>query len=134
MSLDSTYSNSADGSEIDIELTGLNSKRAWLNVWKNHKQSPVPVDLSFDVSQGWHRFEVDWQPTSMTWSIDGKVVLKRTDAQIKITAPGNANYKLAMNSWVNTTPETGPGWAGVFQYPGDIIPASQFRNLTFTPN
>ncbi|GJJ79024.1 hypothetical protein EMPS_11383 [Entomortierella parvispora] len=123
--------STADGSEIDVELTGLNSTRAWLNVWHDHQQSPVPIDLDFDVSKAWHRYEINWQQNSLTWSIDGKVVLTRTDLLLK--APAQANYKLALNSWVNIQKETGPGWAGVFKYPTGQIPTSRFRNLQFTP-
>ncbi|KAF9117706.1 hypothetical protein BGW39_001887, partial [Mortierella sp. 14UC] len=41
-------------SEIDIELTGLNNKVGWMNVWHDRKQNPVSIDLPFDASKGWH--------------------------------------------------------------------------------
>ncbi|KAG0050074.1 hypothetical protein BGZ83_005159 [Gryganskiella cystojenkinii] len=121
-----------DGSEIDIELTGLNPKRASMNVWHNQKQNPVPIDLAFDVSKAWHVYEINFQQDSITWSIDNKIVLKRSD--VRVNSPSDANYRVAINSWVNVNKETGSGWAGVFKYPTSTVPTSQFRNMTFTPN
>ncbi|KAH7055459.1 concanavalin A-like lectin/glucanase domain-containing protein [Linnemannia elongata] len=84
-------------SEIDIELTGLNNRVGWMNVWHDHKQNPVAIDLPFDASAGWHNYAFEWHPNHIVWFVDGQVVLNRSD--VATARPEDANYKLAINSW-----------------------------------
>ncbi|GJJ79023.1 endo-1,3-1,4-beta-glycanase ExoK [Entomortierella parvispora] len=118
--------------EIDIELTGLNNKVGWMNIWHDRKQNPVVIGLPFDASQDWHNYQFEWREDYIAWSVDGKVVLNRTD--IPTTPPHKANYKLAINSWTQVQKEEKIAWAGKFEYPTDgKIPQAQFRNMKFLP-
>ncbi|KAF9139280.1 hypothetical protein BGX30_008167 [Mortierella sp. GBA39] len=90
-------------SEIDIELTGLNNRVGWMNVWHDHKQNPVAIDLPFDASEGWHNYAFEWLPNRIVWFVDGQVVLNRSD--ITTARPEDANYKLAINSWTQVQKE-----------------------------
>lgn len=45
--------------EIDIELTGLNSKVVWAKVWEGHRQNPVKIPLGFDAAEGWHTYSFE---------------------------------------------------------------------------
>ncbi|KAG0050075.1 hypothetical protein BGZ83_005160 [Gryganskiella cystojenkinii] len=119
-------------SEIDIELTGLNSELAWMNVWHNHDSKPTPISVDFDAAKGWHNYMMEWRKDYIVWYIDGQVVLNRTD--VVTTPPDKANYRLAINSWTQVQPETKLAWAGKFEYPTDgTIPTAQFRNLKVRP-
>ena len=118
--------------EIDVELTGFNSRVGWMNIWHDHKQNPVTVALPFDASEGWHTYSFEWRQDYIAWSIDGKLVLNRSD--IATTPPNQANYKLAINSWTQVQKEENINWAGQFKYPTDgTIPQAQFRNMKFRP-
>ncbi|KAG0029540.1 hypothetical protein BGZ82_007921 [Podila clonocystis] len=121
-----------EDTEIDIELTGLNNKVGWMNVWHDKKQNPVAIDLPFDTSKDWHRYSFEWRKDFIAWSIDGHVVLNRSD--IATTSPESANYKLAINSWTQVQPEINIDWAGKFTYPGNgKIPQAKFRNMRYQP-
>ncbi|KAG0276679.1 hypothetical protein BGZ96_003190 [Linnemannia gamsii] len=119
-------------SEIDVELTGLNNKVGWMNVWHDHKQNPVSIALPFDASKDWHNYAFDWHPNYIVWYIDGQVVLNRSD--ITTARPQEATYKLAINSWAQVQPEPNIDWAGKFTYPNDgRIPEARFRNMKYSP-
>lgn len=118
--------------EIDVELTGLNNRIGWMNIWHDQKQNPISIDLPFDTSQDWHTYSFEWRRNFITWSVDGNVVLNRTD--IPTSSPSNANYRLAINSWTQVNPEINIKWAGLFEYPADgSVPQAQFRNMRYDP-
>ncbi|KAF9934768.1 hypothetical protein FBU30_000062 [Linnemannia zychae] len=121
-----------DDTEIDIELTGLNNRIGWMNIWHNHRQNPISIDLPFDTSKGWHTYSFEWRKHYVAWSVDGHVVLNRTD--IPTTSPDDTSYRLAINSWTQINPEVNIKWAGQFKYPSDgRVPRSQFRNMRYRP-
>ncbi|KAF9314516.1 hypothetical protein BG003_004101 [Podila horticola] len=115
-------------SEMDIELTGLDSTVVWANVWQGHKQNPRKIPLGFDAAKGWHTYAIEWRKDFIAWHIDGKQVLKRTD--IGTADPNNADYRLAFNSWTQGANDR--TWAGQFKWTGQAV-KSQFRNLRYTP-
>ncbi|KAI7818709.1 concanavalin A-like lectin/glucanase domain-containing protein [Gamsiella multidivaricata] len=116
-------------SEIDVELTGLDAKVGYLNIWKGSKQNPVKVPLGFDASEGWHRYAIEWREDLVAWYIDGQMVLKRSD--IETADPEKTTYKLVLNSWTHNVEDR---WAGKFVWPSNVdIVQSQFRNLMYTP-
>ncbi|KAF8933076.1 concanavalin A-like lectin/glucanase domain-containing protein [Dissophora ornata] len=118
--------------EIDVELTGLNNRIGWMNIWHNQKQNPISINLPFDTSEDWHTYSFEWRKGYVAWSIDGNVVLNRSD--IATTPPSNTNYRLAINSWTQVNPEENIKWAGKFKYPTDgRVPQSKFRNIRYTP-
>ncbi|KAK3827761.1 MAG: glycosyl hydrolases family 16-domain-containing protein [Benniella sp.] len=118
--------------EIDIELTGLNNRIGWMNVWHDHKQNPVSIELPFDTSKDWHAYSFDWFKDHIVWYVDERMVLNRSD--VLTTPPDRANYKLAVNSWTQVQTEINIDWAGKFKYPKDgRIPEARFRNMRFVP-
>ncbi|KAG0307068.1 hypothetical protein BGZ97_000518 [Linnemannia gamsii] len=118
-------------SEIDIELTGLNSMVGWMNVWKDGKQHPVKIPLGFDASKGWHTYTIEWRKEFLAWYVDGKQVYKQS--AVATLDPRKNLYKLALNSWTNAVENDG-GWAGRFNLPsGGKEVKTQFRNLRYTP-
>ncbi|KAF9982942.1 hypothetical protein BGZ65_002349 [Modicella reniformis] len=121
-----------EDTEIDIELTGLNNNVGWMNIWHDGKQNPISIDLPFDTSTSWHTYSFEWRKYFVVWSIDGKVVLNRTD--VPTTDPSTINYSMAINSWAQVNPEINIKWAGQFKYPTDgHVPQSQFRNIRYRP-
>src|SRR5690606_8511884 len=90
-------------SEIDIELTGLNTTIGWMNCWIGDQQILVSVDLGFDASQDWHNYAFEWRKDFIAWYVDGKEVLRRTD--LSTVDPTKYEYKLAINSWTQVNPE-----------------------------
>ncbi|KAF9900150.1 hypothetical protein EC991_007830 [Linnemannia zychae] len=116
-------------SEIDIELTGLDSTVGYMNVWKSGKQHPVKIPLGFDASKGWHTYTIEWRKGFIAWYVDNKQVYKRSD--VATLNPRKNLYKLALNSW---TSQTDDQWAGRFSLPGGkTVVKTQFRNLRYTP-
>lgn len=114
--------------EIDIELTGLNSKVLWANVWEGHRQNPVKIPLGFDAAEGWHTYSFEWREDFIAWYVDDKQVFKRRD--IKTADPKTTDYKLAINSWTQGVDDQ--TWAGRFKWPGRAI-KSEFRNMRYRP-
>ncbi|KAF9125751.1 hypothetical protein BGW39_007177 [Mortierella sp. 14UC] len=100
-----------EDTEIDIELTGLNTKVGWMNIWHDRKQNPISIDLPFDAADGWHTYSFEWR---------------------KNFVPDDTNYRLAINSWTQVNPEININWAGQFQYPEDgKTPSAQSRNMRY---
>ncbi|KAF9437857.1 hypothetical protein BGZ76_010873 [Entomortierella beljakovae] len=118
----------SDGTEIDVELTGLNSTIVHLNVWEGSKQNPTAIPLGFDAAKGWHNYAMEWRQEYVAWYVDGKMVLKRSD--VKTINPKNSPYKLALNSW---TDNVNDHWAGKFVWPEGKQAEAQFRNMKYTP-
>ncbi|KAF9217573.1 hypothetical protein BGZ59_002994 [Podila verticillata] len=114
--------------EIDIELTGLNSKVVWANVWEGHRQNPVKIPLGFDAAEGWHTYSFEWREDFIAWHVDDKQVFKRSD--IKTADPKTTDYKLAINSWTQGVDDR--TWAGRFKWSGRAI-KSEFRNMRYRP-
>ncbi|KAF9151366.1 hypothetical protein BG015_006754 [Linnemannia schmuckeri] len=116
-------------SEIDIELTGLDSTVGWMNVWKNGAQHPVKIPLGFDASKDWHTYTIEWRKEYLAWYVDNKLVHKRSD--VATLDPRKNLYKLALNSWTNKGDDQ---WAGRFSLPsGGKEVKTQFRNLRYIP-
>lgn len=74
--------------EIDIELPGRNPRRMLVNVYFNpgdegaafnygYRGSACQVDLDFDTTQSFHRYEIDWSPDRISWIVDGEIVHER---------------------------------------------------------
>jgi GR25 family glycosyltransferase involved in LPS biosynthesis len=74
--------------EIDIEFPGNDTTRMLANVYFNPgpvgahleygvRGSPTTIDLGFDAASDFHRYEIDWSPTSIQWLVDGTVVHER---------------------------------------------------------
>ncbi|KAF9179833.1 hypothetical protein BGZ51_006553 [Haplosporangium sp. Z 767] len=114
-------------SELDVELTGLDSTAVWINIWEGSKQHPIKVPLGFDASKDWHNYAIEWRKDFVAWYIDGKLIHKRSD--VPTADPTTTQYKLALNSWTHDKDDQ---WAGKFRYPPDgRVPKSYFRDLSY---
>jgi beta-glucanase (GH16 family) len=69
--------------EIDIEFLGNDTSKMLVNVYFNpgepgtrlehgYRGTPVFIDLGFDASTDFHRYEIDWTPEHIRWSVDGE--------------------------------------------------------------
>lgn len=76
--------------EIDIEFLGKDTTRLLLNVYYNpgddgarmeygYRGTPVLIDLGFDASEDFHRYEIEWSPASIRWRVDGRVAYERVN-------------------------------------------------------
>jgi GR25 family glycosyltransferase involved in LPS biosynthesis len=74
--------------EIDIEFIGNDTRKMLVNVFYNpggegarmeygYRGSPTLIDLGFDASEDFHRYEIDWCATSIRWRVDGHLVYER---------------------------------------------------------
>jgi GR25 family glycosyltransferase involved in LPS biosynthesis len=74
--------------EIDIEFLGNDTTKLLLNVYYNpgyegarleygYRGTPALIDLGFDASNDFHRYEIEWTPTSIRWRVDGRLVCQR---------------------------------------------------------
>jgi len=113
--------NSKD--EIDFEFVGVELESAQTNFYS----LGVPVYTNggnttglSDVNANMHDYEIDWQPDTITWSIDGNVVrtLNREDTW---NATANRYYfpqtpaQVQLSLWPGGLPTNGQGtieWAG----------------------
>lgn len=76
--------------EIDIELRGKDTGRMLINVYYNpggdgdrleygYRGTPALIDLGFDASAAFHRYEIEWQPEFISWRVDGEIVHQRVN-------------------------------------------------------
>lgn len=76
--------------EIDIELLGKDTTKLLVNVYYNpgsegarmeygYRGTPVLIDLGFDASEDFHRYEIEWRATSIRWRVDGRLVHERVN-------------------------------------------------------
>ena len=76
--------------EIDIEFLGRDTTRLLANVYYNpggegtrleygYRGAPTLIELGFDASRGFHRYEIEWCATSIRWGVDGRLVHERVN-------------------------------------------------------
>jgi len=74
--------------EIDIEFLGKDPTKMLVNVYYNpgtegakmeygYRGTPAVVELGFDATADFHRYEIEWKATSIRWWVDGEVVHER---------------------------------------------------------
>jgi beta-glucanase (GH16 family) len=74
--------------EIDIEILGRDTTKMLVNVFYNpgpegtkleygYRGTPTEIDLGFDASADFHLYEIEWQPNTVTWKVDGVAVYRR---------------------------------------------------------
>lgn len=74
--------------EIDIEFLGKDTTKMLVNVFYNpgiagtkleygYRGTPTIIDLGFDAADDFHRYEIEWYPNSIRWSVDGNTVYQR---------------------------------------------------------
>jgi GR25 family glycosyltransferase involved in LPS biosynthesis len=74
--------------EIDIEFLGKDTTKMLVNVYFNpgaegtkleygYRGTPTLIDLGFDATQEFHRYEIEWHPYVIRWRVDKKLVHER---------------------------------------------------------
>jgi hypothetical protein len=74
--------------EVDLEILGKDTTRILTNVYYNpgnegtaleygYRGTPAMIDLGFDASEEFHRYEIEWSPTAIRWYVDDRVVHTR---------------------------------------------------------
>jgi len=74
--------------EIDIEFLGRDTTKMLVNVYYNpgsegarmeygYRGTPVLIDLGFDASEDFHRYEIEWCATAIRWYVDGRLAYER---------------------------------------------------------
>lgn len=124
--------------EIDIEFLGKDPTRMLVNVFYNpgrdgdrlqygYRGTPVLLKLGFDASADFHLYEIDWQPDSIRWSVDGRVVHERHVWQPTPVPDLPAQFNL--NLWHSRSPEL----AGALAV--SALPArARFRDVRYIPH
>lgn len=89
--------------EIDIEITGNNTRRITLNHWINeHESHGVDLPLDFDAAQDFHIYAFEWTSSYIRWYADGKMI-HETNTNIPA-----ARQHIVLNAWISS----GESWAG----------------------
>ena len=76
--------------EIDIEFLGKDTSKILVNVYYNpgsegarmeygYRGTPAAIDLGFDAYEDFHRYEIEWCPTSIRWHVDDRLVCERVN-------------------------------------------------------
>lgn len=76
--------------EIDIEFLGKDTTKVLINVYYNpgdegarmeygFRGTPALVDLGFDASKDFHRYEIEWCQNSIRWYVDGCLACERVN-------------------------------------------------------
>ncbi len=76
--------------EIDIEFLGQDTTKLLANVYYNpgaegarmeygYRGAPALIDLGFDASEGFHRYEIEWCGTAIRWRVDGRIAYERVN-------------------------------------------------------
>ncbi len=74
--------------EIDIEFLGKDTTKILVNVYYNpgsegarmeygYRGVPALIDLDFDASEDFHRYEIEWCATAIRWRVDGRLAYER---------------------------------------------------------
>jgi len=76
--------------EIEVEFLGRDTSKLLLNVYYNpgddgarmeygYRGTPVLIDLGFDASKSFHRYEIEWRAASIRWCVDGRLAYERVN-------------------------------------------------------
>lgn len=111
--------------EIDFEFIGTDLNHAqsnfyWQGVTDYQNEINLTVSEGGDTFSAWHTYEIDWTPTSLTWSVDGNAsrVLNKADTFNK--TDNKYHYpqtpsRIQLSLWPAGTTKSGQGtidWAG----------------------
>ncbi len=124
--------------EIDIEFLGQNHYGFLTNVFYNPgsegtnleygtRGTPVWVNLDFDVTKEYHKYEIEWAENYIIWSVDDKEVYRR-DMWNPTPIP-NLPMEFNINIWNSVSKEL------VGELEEEKLPAkAKIKNLTIKSN
>ncbi len=113
--------------EIDFEFLGIDTTKVWLNRFVDGKNLPGQwTELGFDAAEAPHIYTLDWLPDRLVWSVDGRELLRVTEAEAAIP---QIPQRIYLNIWGG-----GPGqegWSG--EAPGDMRANAVYHCLSYRP-
>ncbi len=84
--------------EIDIEILGRNTRVVELTIHEGGQATSQKITLPFDAADGFHTYGFDWQPESVRWYVDGKLIhVEDGPAARRVTRP----QQLILNLWAS---------------------------------
>ncbi len=124
--------------EIDIELLGKDTTKMLLNVYYNpgvegtrmeygYRGTPTLVELGFDASEDFHRYEIEWAPSFIRWYVDGYPICERVNWDP--TPIPHLPMELNVNLWHSNSLEL----AGRLSQ-GDLPARTDVRSIEFHTN
>jgi endo-1,3-1,4-beta-glycanase ExoK len=108
--------------ELDIEALGKNDAKTWqsnLITGNPRMTSEQTYTSATSLADGYHTYTIEWAPTYVSWSIDGKMVRKTEGGQ---AAEVTSAASLRFNAWASDA----TGWVGALDEAA--LPAYQFVN------
>lgn len=126
-----TYIGPPSGSpvwdEIDFEFLGKDPKTVQLNYYTNGKpQDGTIIQLGFDASKSIHIYSFDWEPGSIRWYVDGRLV-HETPAGAKLPkTPG----RIYLSLWSGAAGQN--NWLGPFNYTAPV--SAQVSWVHYSPS
>lgn len=123
--------------EIDIEFLGNNTNAVQFNFWTNDDRYARSHEhlhyLSFDASQEYHRYAIQWTADGIEWYIDGVRVYRVDNLPSDPTPTIDDNrLRIMANLWA-TDPRIS-NWAGEFDTSPSNQATAQYKAIRFTPN
>jgi endo-1,3-1,4-beta-glycanase ExoK len=111
--------------EIDLEFLGRSPRYVSLTYWVNGISSGSYIaDLGFDSSADFHTYAFNWQPGSITWYADGKVLFQTKPGKV---LPAHAS-KMYLELWAGAAAEN--AWLGAFKYTAPVT--AEYSSVSFT--
>jgi len=144
---DGDHKRSRPWSEIDIEVLGTTTRRAWTNFftlpfdanepfWKIQREHPKWIDLPFDASADFHTYTIKVGPHSISWLVDGKTyrvedVGNYTDLMSRVA---EKQFEVQFSFWGQNLTSRAPFWGaeGFLEDVGGFPVTASFKDLTLS--
>jgi endo-1,3-1,4-beta-glycanase ExoK len=115
-----------DWDEIDFEFLGKNPRSVSINYRVNGvEHGPRDIQFSFDASQAFHDYTIEWTPERICWYADDKMIAKSPDGDKIPSTPGMLFFSL----WSGSSVED--AWMGPFTYKEPVT--AEVQSASFRP-
>lgn len=94
--------------EIDVEILGARPTKLFATYFYKGEKVGRAIELGFDATRASHTYAFDWQPGSIRWFVDGKLVHKAEGGELPIP---DEQQKIMFHLWAS---QTLTDWAGEF--------------------
>jgi endo-1,3-1,4-beta-glycanase ExoK len=112
--------------EIDFEFLGKNPRTVQLNYWvKGKSMGEKSIKLWFDASQAFHTYKFVWEPTRITWFIDGRMLHQTPRGAAIPRNPG----RIYLSLWSGS--KLVDSWLGPFTYKAPVF--AEYEWVKFSP-
>ncbi len=127
--------------EIDIEFVGKDPTKLLVNVSYNpgcegtkleygYRGTPTLIDLGFDASSEFHRYEIEWCPDFIRWRVDGRLLHERV--VWNPTPIPHLPMEFNVNLWHSRSRELAGSWTRAICPRTLTLDVSQSTRLTMT--